>query len=96
MVSNYLIGNKLFLKEKISIECALHQVSSNGHWRYSDVHYWLELEDYIDIVSVFNHSFVFKALDREFIYCCDVTIFLKKNCKDIVDMREDKLEEILK
>jgi hypothetical protein len=35
-------------------------------------------------------------MDKEFTYWCDVTIFLKENCKDIAAMREDKLEEILK
>jgi len=96
MISNYLIGNKLFLKEKISIECAIYDGGLNGHWRHSDIHCWLELEDHIDIVSISGHSFTFKALDKVFIYFCDVLIFLKENCKDIADMREDKLEEILK
>jgi hypothetical protein len=96
MVSNYLIANKLFLKEKISIECAIYQGGSNGYWRHSDIHCWLELEDHIDIISISGHRFIFKAMDKEFTYWCDVTIFLKENCKDIADMREGKLEEILK
>jgi hypothetical protein len=54
------------------------------------------LEDHIDIISISGHRFIFKAMDKEFTYWCDVTIFLKENCKDIAAMREDKLEEILK
>jgi hypothetical protein len=89
---NYLIGNKLFLKKKINIECAIF--SDLGG--YSNTHTWVELVDSIDIISIGSGSFIFKSMDKAFIYWCDVNIFTKLKCKDIYDVREDMLTEILK
>jgi hypothetical protein len=89
---NYLIGNKLFLKEKINIECA---ISHDGLLSYSNIHTCVELEGSIDIISI-DSRFIFKSMNKTFIYWCDVCIFAKLKCKHISDFREDILNEILK
>jgi len=115
-ISNYLMKNKLYLKEKISIECAVYY--GNGTHSYN--HEWVELEDYIDIVDIIENGFIFKSSGShkniiankkskyntkssedyevqtitEFIYWCDINIFLDMRCKKIVDIREDKLKEL--
>jgi len=93
MISNYLIGNKLYLKENISIECAIYY----GNRRWSSNHAWVELEDHIDIVTIIpnNGGLIFKYVtttdEREYIYWCDINTFLKMRCKSIEDIRDDKL-----
>ena len=92
MIHNYLVGNKLYLKEKISIQCAIYY----GNRRWSNNHDWVELEDYIDVVNIIpnNGGFIFKFVDKEYIYWCDINIFLKMRCKSIEDIRGEKLKEL--
>ena len=50
MITDYLINNRLYLKEKIRIQCADLIISSDstGHW--NNYHQWVELEDFIELV----------------------------------------------
>jgi hypothetical protein len=105
MITDYLINNRLYLKEKIRIQCADLIISSDstGHW--NNYHQWVELEDFIELVfpTQKRHvllngqetSFIYKKDDKVFIYWCDVRYFLEKNCLTIEEVRNNKLNEIL-
>ncbi len=91
MFESYLSGDKLYLKHKIRIECAEY-FEYDGKW--SSNHEWVELGSHIDIFSVEDHKMIFSN-GRHFIYWCDMSIFLKHNCRTISEIRESKIEDIL-
>jgi hypothetical protein len=91
MFESYLSGDKLYLKDKIRIECAEY-FEYDGKW--SSNHEWIELEDYIDVFFVEEHKMIFNN-GRHFIYWCDMSIFLKHNCITISEIRDLKIEGIL-
>ncbi len=108
MITDYLINNRLYLKEKIRIQCAKLIITDDktGHW--NPIHEWVELEDFIDLIPITTKSdvpaairisgidsFVYKKDDKVFIYWCDVNIFTELHCLTIKEVRNNKLNEIL-
>lgn len=93
MYSEYLVNNRLYLKEEISIQCAEYS-KHNGTW--SSIHEWVPIKDYIDIFSFdIKDGFVFTYYGKHFIYWCDISIFLKLRCKTISDIREKNIDKLL-
>ena len=50
MITDYLINNRLYLKEKIKIQCADLIISSDSTGYWNTNHQWVELEDFIELV----------------------------------------------
>jgi hypothetical protein len=92
MYSDYLVNNRLYLKEDINIECAEYFESKT----FSDIHEWVIIKDYIDVFSVTNlNLIIFNHSRKKFIYWCDVSIFLKHHCKTKLEVRDEHLDKIL-
>jgi hypothetical protein len=92
MYSDYLVNNRFYLKEEISIECAEYS-ENNGTW--SGNHEWIPIKDYIDIFSFVKDGFVFVGQGKHFIYWCDVSLFAKLHCKTKSEVREENIDKIL-
>jgi hypothetical protein len=91
MISEYLINNKFFLKEKISIECAREIFQSN----WSSNHEWLDIEKESDILLIRDHEFVFIYNNIKFIYFCDTDLFMKLHCNSKSEIRENNLNKLI-
>ena len=100
MYSDYLVNNRLYLKEEISIQCAEYS-EHNGTW--SGIHEWVPIKDYIDIFSFdvkdgggfYGGGFIFNYYGKHFIYWCDMSIFLKLRCKTKSEVRDESIDKLL-
>lgn len=93
MYSDYLVNNKLYLKEEISIECAEYY---EYNCSYSGIHGWVPIKDYIDIFSFdVKDGFIFNYDGKHFIYWCDMSIFLKLRCKTKSEVRDEHIDKLL-
>lgn len=92
MYSDYLVNNKLYLKEEISIQCAKYN-KRFGSW--SKKHEWVKLKEHIDIFSLNDNEFVFTKSNEHYIYWCDISIFVKLRCKSKSELRDESIDKIL-
>lgn len=91
MISKYLIHGKLYLKEKINIQCAEY-VQHSGSW--STIHEWVVLDRPIDIIDYSDHKLIFNK-GKVFIYWCDISIFTNLHCYTINEVRDKQIKIII-
>lgn len=105
MYSDYLVNNRLYLKEDINIECAEYIETTWSNikknifsQKQKIVHEWVIIKDYIDISHFVanNGGFVFNYHGKTFIYWCDMSIFVKLRCKTKSELRDENIDKILK
>lgn len=92
MYSDYLVNNRLYLKEDINIECSEYIETT-----WSNIHEWVIVKDYIDISHFVanNGGFVFNYHGKTFIYWCDMSIFVKLRCKTKSELRDENIDKLL-
>lgn len=90
MIDEYVVYNKIYLKDTHKIECA--------EWYEDDMswsgHFWVTINSFLDIDYIDRNKFIFLSGDKKFIYWCDVNIFLDHHCYTKSEIRELKLNEI--
>ena len=99
MYSDYLVNNRLYLKEEISIEC-VEYYEYNGS--YSGIQNVIgnvktvPIKDHIDIFSFdVKDGFIFNHDGKHFIYWCDMSIFVKLRCKTKSEVRDESIDKLL-
>lgn len=88
----YLIGDRFYLKMNVVVECA--EITSTISHIHEKVQFYAN--DTIIIEDIKDYEFIFSIGDRIYIYWCDVYTFVTMNCLSIKEVRENKINTILK
>jgi len=89
--NNYLINNKLYLKNSIEISC-YEYFEHDSNW--SSTIEKVILTGCIDICFFGLNHLVFNK-ERDFIYWTDVDSFIFENCLEVSDIRDEKIDRVL-
>ena len=91
MIDEYVVNNKLYLKDSTSIECTEF---FKNKLTWSGNHFWVTISNFIELDFIDRNQIIFLAGDKLLIYWCDVNIFLDLHCYKKSEIRELKLNEI--